>query len=183
MEKLLKIGAVLALVFFADVMASSQSRPAETRTSQDLSALEEHLAGEFNAVRKSWGLKPLPFRTDIRVRMEACSVAVNGPDSIVESRDGYRKYWYVTRDPQAANPVIKQVAEEKNGKSAVAVGVWYAAKQEGGPGDYWVVIYPEDTAAHEAFRRHFYLTDSFGYMTGFDKYWKKKLPEQCRNIK
>lgn len=182
MAKLVRIGAVLLLCFSGSV-ASSQSKPAEPRTPQDLSALEEHLAGEFNSVRKSWGLKPLPFRKDTRVRMEACSVAVNGPDSIVESRDGYRKYWYVTRDPQAGNSVIKQVAEEKNGKSTVAVGVWYAAKQEGEPGEYWVVIYPEDTAAQEGFRRHFYLTDSFEYATRFDKYWKKKLPEQCRNIK
>ncbi len=182
MASLVKIGVVL-LVGLVGNFASPQSNPAERKRPQDLSALEEHVAGEFNAVRKSWGLKPLPFRRDIRVRMEACSVAVNGPDSLVESRDGFLKYWYVTGDPQAANPVIRQVAEEKNGKSSVAVGVWYAAKQEGKPDSYWVVVYPEDTAAREAFRRHFYLNDSFEYVTRFDKYWKKKLPEQCRKIR
>ena len=50
-------------------------------------------------------------------------------------------------------------------------------------GPYWVVVYPEHSAAHEAFWSHFYLTDDFEYQTIFDKSWRKRLPARWRDPK
>jgi hypothetical protein len=61
--------------------------------------------------------------------------------------------------------------------------VWYGANADYPAGAYWVLIYPEQSAAHEAFWGHFFLTDSFQYVTRFDKNWKQRLPPTCRNLK
>ena len=45
-----------------------------------LSALEENIATQFNELRVKAGLRPLTFRQDIRMRMEACSIQLSGPD-------------------------------------------------------------------------------------------------------
>lgn len=161
---------------------TAQPKPATEKPVAEIIALEEHLANEFNAARKSAGQKPLAFRKDIRVRMEACSVAQNGKDDLVEP-PRRPKLWYVTLDPQVLSPNLKELAASEVKYSSVGVGVWYAVSEQYPAGAYWVVIYPEHSAAHEAFWSHFYLTDTFEYQTRFDKYWKKRLPPQCRDLK
>jgi len=74
------------------------------------------------------------------------------------------------------------LANEKTSYDHVPVGAWFAATQDHPSGIYWVVVYPEHSAAHEAFWSHFYLTDDFEYQTPFGKHWKQRLPQQCRSI-
>lgn len=166
---------------------AGQTAPPSQPSPAQLSSLEEGVARRFNDARQSAGFKPLAFRKDRRVRMEACSVALRGPDirvegDIVNGRP-LRKNWYVASDPQAAAAEISDIATYLTPYRSVGVGVWFARTAQFPDGAYWVVVYPEHSAAHEAFWGHFYLTDDFEYVTLFDRYWKKNLPQECRDIK
>jgi hypothetical protein len=145
--------------------------------------LEEHFANILNSGRKEAGLKALPFRKDIRVRQEACSIAEKGADRVVGARRMGDNYWDVVPDPRALDSEIKRIATAPTAYDNVSVGVWYAANAQYPAGAYWVLIYPEHSAAYEAFWGHFYLTDSFQHITRFDKYWKKRLPPTCHDLK
>jgi hypothetical protein len=114
--------------------------------------------------------------------MEACSIHVKGPDPIVDIAQQKRKFWYLAADPQEPNDELTRLAKAKTGYNHVGVGVWFARTQQYPSGMYWVVVYPEHSAAHEAFWSHFYLTDDFEYQTPFGKHWKQELPPQCRSI-
>jgi hypothetical protein len=173
----------ISTAVFTLVSAAQMNSPAQRQVPTDIGSLEEQIAGQFNAARKSAGLKQLSFRRDIRIRMEACSVAVNGPDSIVDQTWTKRKYWYSTADPRSSNPELTQIALQPADRHSVGVGVWYVADAKHPDGTYWVVVYPENSAVHEAFWGHFYLTDDFEYQTVFYESWKEKLPNECRSIK
>lgn len=146
---------------------------------RDLSALEERVAKQFNDLRAKSDIKPLKFRQDMRIRAEACSVQVKGPDPTVEFP---RKFWYLTPDPNKPSDELVRMATEKTSYDHVGVGVWFATTEAYPSGMYWVVVYPEHGAAHEAFWSHFYLTDDFEYQTVFDKHWKQRLPQPCDSL-
>jgi hypothetical protein len=161
----------------------------QTPQPSNLTALEENVAKQFNQLRVDAGLKPLTFRRDLRVRMEACSVQLNGPDSLVENVPWKRKQWYLAADPSKPDSELPQItaamttARWQRGHDHVAVGVWFATTDAYPAGMYWVVVYPEHSEGYEGFWSHFYLTDGYQYMTRFDKYWKARLPQLCRSIK
>jgi hypothetical protein len=163
--------------------AQDVSKPAAQKPAAELAALEEHFANILNSGRKEAGLKALPFRKDIRVRQEACSIAEKGADRVVGARRMGDNYWDVVPDPRALDSEIKRIATAPTAYDNVSVGVWYAANAQYPAGAYWVLIYPEHSAAYEAFWGHFYLTDSFQHTTRFDKYWKKRLPPTCHDLK
>ena len=140
------------------------------------------VARQFNGLRKQAGLSQLKVRRDLRVRKEACSVQVKGPDSLVDILRQGRKFWYLTADPEKPNEELVHLAKEKAGDDHVAVGVWFATTQQYPSGMYWVVVYPEHSAIHEGLWSHFYLTDDFEYQTSFGKHWEKELPRQCRSV-
>ncbi len=132
-------------------------------------------------------MKPLEFRRDIRARMEACSVQVNGPDPKVEYASPNHKfsykYWYLSSNPNEPSDELAQLAGKRTTLTHVTVGVWFAKSEPYPDGMYWVVVYPEHSAVHEAFWSHFYLTDDFEYQTAFDKHWKEHIPQSCRSIR
>jgi hypothetical protein len=68
----------LAILLAAIPFAGRSSTP------PDLGKLEAAVANQFNEVRVTAGLKPLKFRDDLRLRMEACSVDARGPDPKVQ---------------------------------------------------------------------------------------------------
>jgi hypothetical protein len=163
--------------------AQDTSRPSVQKPAAELAALEEHYANVLNSGRTEAGLKALAFRNDVRVRQEACSVAEKGADGIVGAQRTGDNYWDVVLDPKALDSEIKRIATAPTAYDHVSVGVWYAASAQYPAGAYLVLIYPEHSAAYEAFWGHFYLTDSFQHITRFDKYWKKRLPPTCRDLK
>ncbi|SRR6266849_353802 len=165
------------------LLAQDQPQPVVQKPPAELAALEEHFARVLNSARKEAGLKALAFRKDIRVRKEACSIAEKGADNIMGAQRTGRNYWDVVIDPKALESEIKRIATAPTAYDNVSVGVWYASNVQYPSGAYWVLIYPEHSAAYEAFRGHFYLTDSFEYVTRFDKNWKKRLPPTCRDFK
>jgi hypothetical protein len=180
---------VSLLVSFLTTTLNAQNKSSNSSVSPSLSFLEKHIASEFNLLRTSAGLKPLHFRNDKRVRMEACSVAENGPDLWVEREPSGRqdknmhRYWYTTTDPMAVTPELLQIASFPVSNDSVAVGVYLLQSTEQSKRAYWVVVYPEHSALHEAFWGHFYLTDSFEYETAWSGEWKQHLPKQCRKPK
>ena len=159
----------------------------QTSQPPNLTALEENVAKQFNALRAKAGMKPLRFRRDIRTRMEACSVHTDGPDAIVERVSPNPKFsyklWYSTPNPSEPSKDLAALAEREVAVDHVAVGVWFARTDAHPDGRYWVVVYPEHSASHEAFWSHFYLTDDFEYQTAFTKHWNEQLPRSCRSIK
>jgi hypothetical protein len=163
--------------------AQDASKPAVQKPATELTALEEHFANVLNSGRKEAGLKTLALRKDIRVRQEVCLIAEKGADGIVGARRTGDNYWDVVPDPRALDSEIKRIATAPTAYDNVSVGVWYAANAQYPAGAYWVLIYPEHSAAYEAFWGHFYLTDSFQHITSFDRYWKKRLPPTCRDLK
>jgi len=151
----------------------------------DLTALEENVGKQFNELRVKSGLKPLKFRRDLRIRMEACSVETQGPDPKVEQPGTKYKIWYLTTDPIEPPDDLARLVEssKKTDRRHVAVGVWFATTGAYPNGAYWVVVYPEVSVAHEAFWTHFPLIDEGHYDNIFDKRWKKGLRERCRSLK
>ena len=139
-----------------DPAAQDASKPAGQKPAAELAALEEHFANVLNSGRKEAGLKALPFRKDIRVRQEVCSIAEKGADRIVGARRMGDNYWDVVPDPKALDSEIKRIATAPTAYDNVSVGVWYAANEQYPGGAYWVLIYPEHSAAYEAFWGHFY---------------------------
>jgi hypothetical protein len=117
--------------------------------------LEEHYANVLNSGRTEAGLKALAFRNDVRVRQEACSVAEKGADGIVGAQRTGDNYWDVVLDPKALDSEIKRIATAPTAYNHVSVGVWYAASAQYPAGAYLVLIYPEHSAAYEAFWGHF----------------------------
>ncbi len=174
---MLRLIRVLSLAILIASSVAQRSSPS------DLTALEDHVFKEFNRLRSKGSLKPLKVRRDLRVRMEACSIQARGTDRLVEARSEKRKSSYITADPKEPNPELTRVANIVTNRDHVAVGVWFAKTQEYPSGMYWVLIYPEHSAAHEAFWKHFYLTDDFEYATAFDKHWERALPPQCRAVR
>src|SRR6266851_694313 len=148
------------------LLAQDQPQPVVQKPPAELAALEEHFARVLNSARK-----------------EACSIAEKGADNIMGAQRTGRNYWDVVIDPKALESEIKRIATAPTAYDNVSVGVWYASNVQYPSGAYWVLIYPEHSAAYEAFRGHFYLTDSFEYVTRFDKNWKKRLPPTCRDFK
>lgn len=165
------------LLYAAAVLAIGQSQL------RDLDKVEESVAKQFNDIRQKSGLPKLKFRRDLRVRMEACSIETRGPDPKVEQPGTKHKIWYLASDPAKPTEELARLAGEKTDRHHVTVGVWFAATGTYPNGAYWVVVYPEHGAAHEAFWSHFYLTDDFEYQTIFDRLWKKRLPDRCRSLK
>jgi hypothetical protein len=160
-------------------VASYASDPAPL----ELGKLETAVANQYNDLRIKAGLKPLKVRDDIRVRMEACAVEVHGPDPMVQWVNASRKNWYMAADPLQPSDELSLLANEKTGYDHISVGVWFAKTDKYPSGMYWIVVWPEYGAAHEAFWSHWYLTDTFEYQTGFDKHWRSHLPVQCASIK
>ena len=148
-----------------------------------LDKVEESVAKQFNHIRQQSGLPPLRFRRDLRLRMEACSVETRGPDPKVENPQTKYKIWYLTADPDEPTEDLARLARQRTDRDHVAVGIWFATTAAYPSGAYWIVVYPEHGAAHEAFWSHFYLSDDFEYQTIFDKSWMKRLPDRCRNLK
>src|SRR5580692_5170891 len=159
---------LIALVLFVTLGSLGQ-----TSQTPDLAALEGNVAKQFTDLRAKAGMTLLELRRDIRMRMEACSVALNGPDNHVESESQYalaiEKLWYVTDDPTKQNDQLAKMATMRTGYDHVAVGIWFGATKAAPNGTYWVVVMPEHSAAHEGFWSHFYLTDDFEYQKTFSK--------------
>ena len=159
----------------------------QTSSQPDLTALEETVGKQFNDLRAKADMRPLELRRDIRIRMEACSVALNGPDRNVEFDSQYalrrEKLWYLTEDPAKPNHELANLAKVRTSNDHVAVGIWFGSTKDVSKDMFWVVVMPEPGGAHEAFMSHFCVTDACEYETVFDKYWKKRLPEICRSIK
>jgi hypothetical protein len=177
-------GAVIKTVLLLVVVVASFG---QTSHPPDLTALEENVAKQLNEVRTKAGMKPLRFRRDSRMRMEACSVQIKGPDPKVEhaSRNGKfsYKFLYLSSNPIEPSDELAQLAGTRTTFDNVAVGVWFAVTETHPSGMYWVIVYPEHSSVHEGFWSHFYLTDDFEYQTVFDKHWKEQLPQRCRSIK
>lgn len=170
-------------VFWAlSLILAASTALASAGTQPDLKPIEKTIATEFNRIRQQAGLNPLAVRDDRRVRMEACSVQVKGPDPFVDIEKQNRKFWYLTADPKNANDELVRLAKTKTSFDHVAVGAWFATTPQYPSGMYWIVVYPEHSAAHEAFWGHFYLTDDFEYETSFSNHWKQGLPSECRSI-
>jgi hypothetical protein len=165
------------MCFLAGMLASAQAKE------PDLGRLEDAVARQFNEIRLKSNLPALKIRRDLRLRMEACSVQIRGPDPKVEEPYAKQKSWYSISDPKVAAEELARIAQQKTDYDHVGVGVWFAATEAYPNGRYWVVVYPENSAAHEAVWSHFYLTDDFEYQTMFDKQWRKGLPERCRLAK
>jgi hypothetical protein len=159
----------------------------QTSPQTDLGALEANVAKQFNELRVKAGMSPLGFRRDIRMRMESCSVALNGPDKNVEFDSPYAlrkdRLWYTTDDPAQQNDAIVNLAKIATNYGHIAVGIWFGRGKTVSKDTFWAVVVPEHSAAHEAFWSHFYLTDDFEYQTAFNKHWKERLPDVCRSIK
>ncbi len=151
--------------------------------SPDLGKVEENVARQFNDIRQKSGLKTLKFRRDLRIRMEACAVETRGPDPKVENPQTKYKIWYLTTDPTEPTPELSRLAHQRTERHHVAVGVWFATTESYPHGAYWVVVYPEVNIVHEAFWTHFPLIDEGYYDNIFDRTWKKRLPDGCRNLK
>jgi hypothetical protein len=179
----MKIALVQTLLLLVAPLASL----GQTSTQPDLTALEESVGKQFNEVRTKADMRPLGLRSDIRIRMEACSVALNGPDRNVEFDSQYalrrEKLWYLTEDPAKPSHDLANLAKVRTSNDHVAVGIWFGATKDASKAMFWVVVMPEPSGAHEAFMSHFCVTDACEYQTVFDKYWKKRLPEACRSIK
>lgn len=159
---------------FGPLLIWCASSLAQASRPPDLTLIEKNIANQLTQVRKTAGLKALKIRRDLRMRMEACSIQIKGPDPIVA--------WYLTADPEKPNDALTRLAKSNSNHDHVAVGVWFAATQQYPSGMYWIVVYDEDGAAKEAFWSHFYLTDAFEYETYFNKQWKRGLPQECRAI-
>jgi hypothetical protein len=179
----MKVALVQTVLLFFVASASLS----QTSTQPDLTTLEETVGKQFNELRAKAHLAPLAFRRDIRMRMEACSVALNGPDKHVEFDSQYalrkEKLWYSTDDPTKQNDTLATLAQIRTNYDHVAVGIWFSTTKTVPKDTFWVVVMPEQGAAREAFQSHFYVTDDFEYATVFDKHWKKRLPEICGSIK
>jgi hypothetical protein len=145
----------------------------------DLGELEQNVVKQFNNLRVKSGLRPLKFRRDLRLRMEACAIEVKGH---AEREVTGLKSWYLTANPAEGNGELEQLALQKTEFDHVSVGVWFARTEAYPSGWYWVVVLPEHSAVHEAVWSHFYLTDDFEYQTIFSKRWKANLPKECRTI-
>jgi len=171
-----RVLGILLLLLFA-VFSFAQGSPA-----RDLVAIEADVAKQFDELRQNAGLQPLKVRRDLRVRMEACSVSIKGPDGTVEVPGSKFKHWYMTPDPHGLNDELVRIANENTVNDHVAVGVWFATTEAYPSGMYWVVVNQEWSAAHEAFWGHFYLTDAFEYQSPWNKRWKKWIPRGCRSI-
>jgi hypothetical protein len=177
--------AALVQIVLLFVMTSGSL--SQTSHQPDLNALEETVGKQFNELRAKADMRPLEFRRDIRIRMEACSVALNGPDRNVEFDSQYalrrEKLWYLTGDPAKPNGDMANLAQVRTTNDHVAVGIWFGPTKGVSKDMFWVVVMPEPSGVHEAFWSHFCVTDDCEYQTVFDKYWKKRLPEICRTIK
>ena len=174
MNPVVRIGPLLVIL-----LASSL---AQTPQTSDLTAIENTIAKQFNELRQKAGLPPLKIRHDLRVRMEACSIQMKGPDGFVDIPQQGRKLWYLTAEPKKTNDELTRLAKLKTSDGHVGVGAWFAKTPQYPSGMYRVVVYPEHGAAHEVFWSHFYLTDEFEYQTSFGRRWKQNLPSQCKSI-
>lgn len=165
--------AVILLIYVPQMPSNPQ-----TSSSKELSALEKQVAQRFVEARKKYSIKPPVFRNDLRMRKEACRLSVEGgPKNVDDGR------WYVSDKPADAVSAIEEIAKMEMNQDHFGVGVWFAKIGAYPDGKYWVFIWPEYSAVAEAFKRHFYLTDSFEYVTPFDREWNKHLPGVCQSIK
>ncbi len=152
-------------------------------TPPDLNSIEENIAKKFNDLRQKRGLKPLAFRKDIRLRMEACSTAFSKPAYYIDAPTIHRRLWYSTQAPTVDYSELERISYIETQRDHFGVGAWFLIDDKHPHGTYWIIVYPEHSASSEWLRRRFYLTDDFEYVTPFDKSWRRRLPQQCQQIK